>query len=658
MAFAFLMVFAVALMGAALGDVNDNDNQSIPQCDPSLPELTECSDVAVRTPSQHTTTRRSLASQLPSCTNAISSLTFTGAGASTGTIEVFTVPNSCTRLRVISKGARGGVSPSSRFSNGNGAILAGEFAVAPGTEISVLAGHTGVSPSNGGGGGSFVIARATNSLLVIAGGGGGSGDDGIDDPVGKHGQLGTSGASRVHSLGGTNGNGAACIGPCPRFTSGGGAGFLTNGHDPGFFLGGGGIAFVNGGQGASISNQGPGGFGGGGCGSNSNLGGGGGGFSGGGAGDNAEQGNIGVGGGGGSINNGYGRFARTGAIDGNSGPGEVTLCAFEACPSATHTCPPNTFAISADAPFGDFCIDIGVDAGASATEDTNLGPCVVKATGAMGGDISLAFGQCRVSTDAQGELLAFDLSQGPAGESLSFLQCGTIALDQSSGTRKRQLTTAAASSSGTLTASTTAGGDPHFKGLYGIEFDVFGTPSANYSLVSTPAFQVNMRVSEFGPELRYMTRMSVLYRGKSVEFGPMAVKIRKDELIKHFESLGAKITIDGWFLTVELCPQHTLVFKSMHAIDGTDINFLDLEVRVPGCHNSYGGLLGQTYQCKYATMQFDWSRDMEESFRVETLETPSGTYSPAAECANEDEYKGEPVRAETASDGGVVKLSR
>ncbi len=117
-----------------------------------------------------------------------------------------------------------------------------------------------------------------------------------------------------------------------------------------------------------------------------------------------------------------------------------------------------------------------------------------------------------------------------------------------------------------------------------------------------------------------MTRMSVLHRGKSITFGPMAVKLRKDELVKHFAALGANVTIDGWVITIDLCAQHQLVFK------GSKINFLDVEVRVPGCHNSYGGLLGQTYQCKYATDKFEWSRDKEES----TLETPSGSYTSVA----------------------------
>jgi hypothetical protein len=74
-------------------------------------------------------------------------------------------------------------------------------------------------------------------------------------------------------------------------------------------------------------------------------------------------------------------------------------------------------------------------------------------------------------------------------------------------------------------------------------------------------------------------------------------------------------------------------------------------VRVPGCHNAYGGLLGQTYQCKYAREKFEWSREREEAFRVATLETASGMYSPLATCAHEDEYRGEAIRGGSFSNG-------
>jgi hypothetical protein len=196
----------------------------------------------------------------------------------------------------------------------------------------------------------------------------------------------------------------------------------------------------------------------------------------------------------------------------------------------------------------------------------------------------------------------------------------------------------------------TAVGDPHLSGAHGIKFDVFGAPGANYSLLVAPAFEINMQLAKRGPTLRFMTAMSVLYRGKSFTITPWtATKAKRTELIAHFESLGSKVSIkDNHHITIELCAAHTISFASFHHKDGA-VDFLNFRVEVPGCHDSYGGLLGQTYQCKYATEKFKWSREHEQAFRIATLNTASGSYSPAAECAHEDEYHGKPMSADSFS---------
>jgi hypothetical protein len=202
----------------------------------------------------------------------------------------------------------------------------------------------------------------------------------------------------------------------------------------------------------------------------------------------------------------------------------------------------------------------------------------------------------------------------------------------------------------------TASGDPHLSGPHGIKLDVYGEPSAIYSLVSTPAFEINMQLADRGPELRFMTSMAVIYQGKSFIITPWTVKTSSAELIAHFEALGAKVSIDtnDWIITIELCAQHTIEFATRHS---GDINFLNLEMRVPGCHDAYGGLLGQTYQCKYATEKLEWSREREEAFRVATLETPSGSYSATASCATEDEYRGDIVLSGGSQGGGDNRTS-
>jgi hypothetical protein len=145
--------------------------------------------------------------------------------------------------------------------------------------------------------------------------------------------------------------------------------------------------------------------------------------------------------------------------------------------------------------------------------------------------------------------------------------------------------------------------------------------------------------------------MSVLYRGKPFTITPWTVKTKRAELIAHFESLGSKISIkDDRVITIELCAAHKMSFAIDHAGRENNLNgYLNFRMEVPGCHDAYGGLLGQTYQCKYATEKFEWSRDREDDFRIATLDTASGSYTPTIDCAHEDEYRGKAMSADSFS---------
>lgn len=211
----------------------------------------------------------------------------------------------------------------------------------------------------------------------------------------------------------------------------------------------------------------------------------------------------------------------------------------------------------------------------------------------------------------------------------------------------------------TVLTSTTVGGDPHVKGMFDIDLEVFGKSGANYSLVVGPAFEVNMQLANRGPEERFMTHLAVLYRGTSIAIGPWDLKTRKAALIKHFEALGSRVVYEGeWRVTIELCAQHKITLTTHHTANKLALNYLDLEFSVPGCHDAYGGLLGQTYQCRWATENFQWSRDKEDAFLVPSLTTPSGSYSATAACADEDEYHGMPANGGIAhsSDGAKMTL--
>lgn len=97
----------------------------------------------------------------------------------TGGLQAFTVPAGVTALTVEATGAGGG--PADRAAPGRGVRLRGDFAVAPGEQLTILVGSRGgVGVFNGGGGGGSFVWRGTGAgpgagLLLAAGGGGGAG---------------------------------------------------------------------------------------------------------------------------------------------------------------------------------------------------------------------------------------------------------------------------------------------------------------------------------------------------------------------------------------------------------------------------------------------------------------------------------------------------
>jgi hypothetical protein len=267
---------------------------------------------------------------------------------------------------------------------------------------------------------------------------------------------------------------------------------------------------------------------------------------------------------------------------------------------------------------------------------------------------TFTFSNGTAATRRGGSVLRALVLLNNVGQGVLFSECGPFILQDGDVVRKRVLgPVVSAIGPGVHSSSSAVVGDPHLSGAHDIKFDVFGQPGANYSLFVAPAFEVNMQLAKRGPKLRFMTAMTVLYRGKSFTITPWTVKAKRAELIKHFESLGSKISIkDDRVITIELCAAHTISFAIDHAGRENNLNgYLNFRADVPGCHDSYGGLLGQTYQCKYANEKFNWSRDREEDFRIATLETPSGSYSPTVSCANEDEYLGGPMSGASFSNG-------
>lgn len=140
----------------------------------------------------------------------------------------------------------------------------------------------------------------------------------------------------------------------------------------------------------------------------------------------------------------------------------------------------------------------------------------------------------------------------------------------------------------------------------------------------------------------------MLFRNESLLIGvgadlhskPLLDKLRR-QLAPHG---GAAQSTHGNTLRLDLCPGHAIVIRHAHTdvaarpwlahADGRAFSFLNVELIVPGCHDSFGGALGQTFKCKYefGGEPFVFDRGTEEAFRVATLFTPTDQFSPNATC--------------------------
>ncbi|MBT9557514.1 MAG: hypothetical protein IV100_15845, partial [Myxococcales bacterium] len=175
---------------------------------------------------------------------------------------------------------------------------------------------------------------------------------------------------------------------------------------------------------------------------------------------------------------------------------------------------------------------------------------------------------------------------------LIFAECETLCLGtavECAPTRKRAPPVTATSALAFLLAAG-AGGDPHLVSAEGLKFIFNGIANAVYALFTSPVVDINMQLAATGPTERYMTEMGIVFRGKNVTITPWFGK-RKSELTEFFESLGATVEFHGPSMTVEFCNDHVATFAAMHTLHGAKINYLDVAISVPGCHDAYGGAL-------------------------------------------------------------------
>jgi len=257
---------------------------------------------------------------------------------------------------------------------------------------------------------------------------------------------------------------------------------------------------------------------------------------------------------------------------------------------------------------------------------------------------------CALGNTAGAEFASSLQCSGSEGREILYQDCHAFCFtasgnlcskDQDQQRRKRQPAVGApVGSGGSFALASSATGDPHLRGASGTKYDLKGVAGGVYALFVSPVFAVNAQLATTGPEVRFMTKLAVLYRGTVLVFTPWTWK-QPALIAQHFAALNATVRFHGhWAATITFCATHSITLSTMHTLKDTPINYFDVAVRVPGCHDAFGGALGSTYQCQYVQHRktFDWSAEREETFRVANLSAPSGTYSAGADCAHEDEY--------------------
>jgi hypothetical protein len=178
----------------------------------------------------------------------------------------------------------------------------------------------------------------------------------------------------------------------------------------------------------------------------------------------------------------------------------------------------------------------------------------------------------------------------------------------------------------------------------GVQYDFDGQPEGKYVLFSAPQFQVAMTLSgQDGPGTRFMTEVGLLFRNQSFSFEVKTMSgAFHNDLKERLAQVGGKlISWSSWEVKMELCAGQFITIKQMHTVDswlahadGTPWYYLDVDIVLPGCHDSYDGALGQTYKCKYVheEEEFVWSHVQEESFQIPDLFTATGSFQVDAPC--------------------------
>jgi len=189
-----------------------------------------------------------------------------------------------------------------------------------------------------------------------------------------------------------------------------------------------------------------------------------------------------------------------------------------------------------------------------------------------------------------------------------------------------------------------AGGDPHVNGPNGESFDFFGQADAFYNMFASKQLVLNAHFMASGPQVRFMTEFGVMFGNVSLVFNTWHKEADFYEKTNALLApLGAQAVGDHYQTTLELCAAHSITITQKRTTTRPSTFYLDVAFSVPGCHDDFGGFLGQMYQCKYSrnvsgSQQFVWDASTEESFRVPSLKTTVAPFDANTECYAADQF--------------------
>jgi len=286
---------------------------------------------------------------------------------------------------------------------------------------------------------------------------------------------------------------------------------------------------------------------------------------------------------------------------------------------------------------------------------------------------TVVYDDAAVAVTGTGLLLGLFAVEGyyrSAGLGISFSACGMFAAFTDALSRKRSSNTFFTSSgpgqfipatSGTTTSIT---GDPHVWGAAGIAYELIGKDGTVYVLFASRAIQVSARLMDGGPDAHFITDVGVQFGDAKLTFTWYKYNAEKKlaQLNAQLAPVGGKASLgeNPFVIRLDLCPGYAVTVTQRWTIVN-DVKYfhLNVDIEAPDCDDTLGGAIGETYQCKYAQRgePFEWSAAKEDSFIVDDLFTPFGSFVASSQC-DASNNNGKALSGGAAGSNGKVTMQR